>query len=106
MVWKIYHIQSGSLVRAGFESEEDAREWLDENSSAENSAFEVEEMDEDEWQEYLETKEKSGDDTADQDGHVIGRHPDTFDDDFEQGHDGDDHPDSEEDFLVPEEEGD
>ena len=58
MVWKIYHIQTGKVVRAGFETDDEAQEWLDERAQIESNHFEIEEMDEDEWIEYKEMVEK------------------------------------------------
>jgi hypothetical protein len=29
LLWKVYNIESGKIMKAGFESEEDAKEWLE-----------------------------------------------------------------------------
>lgn len=99
MVWKIYHIQSGELVKAGFSTEDDAQDWLERHSSSSDNAFEIEEMDEDEWIEYQELVEKHQQDGSDESA-AIGRHPDDFIEEQDQGHDGDDVPEEEPDHLT------
>jgi arsenate reductase-like glutaredoxin family protein len=54
MAWKIYNIESGITLRAGFDSEDDAKEWMENRSETyEIEDYEIEEMDDDEEEEML-----------------------------------------------------
>ena len=54
MLWKIYHLETGKILTAGFSDEENAKEWLEEREDYAQEEFIVEEMDSDEEQEWLE----------------------------------------------------
>ncbi len=53
-MWKIIYIDSSNSLKQGFESEEDAMEWLDRSRNISPEDFIIEEMSEDEEEEYLE----------------------------------------------------
>ncbi|MFW7379506.1 MAG: hypothetical protein ACOH5I_11905 [Oligoflexus sp.] len=57
MVWKVYNIQNGKTLRAGFETEDEAKEWLELKGDDLQDHYEVEEMDYDEEEEWLESQE-------------------------------------------------
>lgn len=56
-MWKISKISSGSLVKAGFESEDDARDFLESKDSLDEELYDCVEMNEEEEEEYLELVE-------------------------------------------------
>ena len=68
MLWKIYHLETGKILTAGFADEENAKEWLEEREDYAQEDFIVEEMDSDEEQEWLETHP---DGEADDDDEVV-----------------------------------
>ncbi|MBF0441376.1 MAG: hypothetical protein HQK54_05680 [Oligoflexales bacterium] len=51
-MWKVYNIQTDEIIKADFNSEASAREWLDSSSYASNEEVMVEEMDPDEEAEW------------------------------------------------------
>ena len=54
MLWKIYHLETGKILTAGFTEEENAKEWLEERQDFAQEDFIIEEMDSDEEEEWLE----------------------------------------------------
>jgi len=52
VAWKIYNIHSGKIVKAGFDDEEIAKDWLENRRDLEQVDFLVEEMDDEEEEEY------------------------------------------------------
>ncbi len=48
MVWKIYSVHSGKIVKAGFEEEENAKDWLEARHNLSAEDYLIEEMDADE----------------------------------------------------------
>ncbi|NRA63702.1 MAG: hypothetical protein HRU19_04420 [Pseudobacteriovorax sp.] len=67
MFWKVYHIDTGKIVRAGFETEDEAKDWLEARSEDLDDIYEVEEMDQDEidqWQEDNESEDDFDEDDA------------------------------------------
>jgi hypothetical protein len=50
MAWKIFNIETGALVRGGFEDEDSAKGWLEKKfgESADLDAYDINEMDDDE----------------------------------------------------------
>lgn len=61
MLWKVFNIQTGKILRAGFASEDEAKEWLELKSDALQDNYEVDDMDPDEveeWQEGLEADDE------------------------------------------------
>ena len=57
-MWKVYEIDSGNILKAGFEAEEEARDWLDEKADEIEGLYTVDEMDEDEEYEWQEAQDK------------------------------------------------
>ena len=57
-MWKVYEIDSGEILKAGFEDEEEARDWLDEKADEIEGPCTVDEMDEDEEYEWQEAQDK------------------------------------------------
>ena len=51
MLWKVYNIETGKILKAGFDSEDDAKDWLEER--ADKLADEI-----DEWKEANEDEEE------------------------------------------------
>ena len=62
LLWKVYNIETGKVLKAGFESEDDAKDWLEERSENLADEYVVEEMDTDELEEWQEEKEDEEDD--------------------------------------------
>lgn len=58
MVWKVFEIESGKIIKAGFANEDQASRWLLKKTSLAHGDFEVEEMDDDEWDEYQESSDE------------------------------------------------
>lgn len=56
LLWKVYNIQSGKTIKAGFESEDDAKDWLELKGEDFQDLYEAEEMDQDEVEEWLESQ--------------------------------------------------
>ena len=48
VLWKIYNIHSGKMLKAGFEDEDEAKEWLEARDHLPLEDYLVEEMDPDE----------------------------------------------------------
>ena len=59
MYWKVYHVDTGKIVKAGFENEEDAKDWLEAREEDLEDIYMVEEMDQDEAEEWEESQEKA-----------------------------------------------
>lgn len=92
MLWKVYNIQNGKTLRAGFESEEEAKEWLELKGDDLQDHYEVEEMDFDEEEEWREAQE-AGEDAIDEELEDLDEEealPLTFGEEY---YDGDDLPD-------------
>ena len=54
-MWKVYRISTGDRLKAGFENEDSARDWMQQRISLDESDHDIEEMDEEEEEEYLES---------------------------------------------------
>lgn len=67
-MWKIYSISSGKILNAGFASEDAALAWL-ERKSIDDDDYVVEEMEDDEQEEWLEALERED---AEDDSNVNG----------------------------------
>ncbi|SMF33855.1 hypothetical protein [Pseudobacteriovorax antillogorgiicola] len=67
MYWKVYHVDTGKIVKAGFESEDDAKDWLEAREDDFEDIYEIEEMDQDEEDEWLEAQEKEDYDDDEED---------------------------------------
>ena len=50
-MWKVYHIQSGRIVKAGFDSDDQAKEWLERRKDLAEDEHDIDEMDEEEEEE-------------------------------------------------------
>jgi len=61
-IWKVYNIQSGQSLKAGFSSEDDSKEWLEKHRAGREDNYLCEEMDDDEEQEWLEAQKNNEDD--------------------------------------------
>ena len=66
MIWKVYNIQSGKVVAAGFDNEDEASDWLEKKRSGSEDNYAVEEMDHDEEAAWLEAA-KDGEDKITED---------------------------------------
>jgi hypothetical protein len=87
-VWKIYNIETGKILKAGFESEDAAKEWFDERIGDRGDLFEIDEMDQDEvdeWNEKLESEELEAPD-KEEEYVVADEFPDDLDDDADDDH--------------------
>lgn len=99
MYWKVYHIQSGRILKAGFASEDEAKDWLEQKSGELQEDYEVEEMDPDEeedWRERMEDEEY-------EEGEITEDEPIGFGDDY---FDGTDLNDDEDELTSVEEDDD
>jgi hypothetical protein len=54
MAWKIFNIETGELVKGGFDDEDSAKAWLENRfgESADLDAYDINEMDDDEEADY------------------------------------------------------
>jgi hypothetical protein len=57
LLWKVYNIESGKILKAGFDNEDDAKDWLEERAEKLADEHVVEEMDTDEIEEWKEENE-------------------------------------------------
>jgi hypothetical protein len=76
-MWKVYKIANGKTVEAGLKNEAEAEEWIEVKKSGRDDLFAIEEMDDDEIEEWEKLKLEDGfalDDDEDDD-------EDVFDDD-------------------------
>lgn len=62
-VWKVYNIQTGRIVKAGFDSDEQAKDWLERRKDLADDEFDVDEMDEEEEEEFLESDDDDEEET-------------------------------------------
>lgn len=88
MLWKVFAVDTGKIVKAGFRSQDEAEEWLDLRSDHLNDDYEVEEMDSDEEDEWVDRLEENQDD---QEADIEGEDSDI---DYSSGYIGDDDDDS------------
>lgn len=58
MYWKVYNVDTGKILKAGFETEEEAKEWLEVREDDLEDIHMAEEMDQDEAVEWAEAQEK------------------------------------------------
>jgi hypothetical protein len=64
LLWKVYNIETGKIMKAGFESEDDAKDWLEERFEDLADEYAVEEMDQDEEDDWREANEDDEDAVA------------------------------------------
>lgn len=57
LLWKVYNIETGKILKAGFDNEEDAKDWLEVRAEKLADEHVVEEMDTDEIEEWKEEKD-------------------------------------------------
>lgn len=57
MLWKVFNIETGKIIKAGFKSEDDAKEWLELKNELLQEDYDVEDMDSDEEEEWLESQQ-------------------------------------------------
>lgn len=81
-MWKVYRIDDGRIVKAGFDSDDQAKDWLERRPDLAEDEYDVEEMDEEEIAEFTESED-------DEDEGVYSRHATKVgaddDDDFAGG---------------------
>lgn len=65
-LWKVYHVDTGKVLKAGFQDEDEAKDWLDSRRGLDAADYVVEEMDNDEEEEYI-AKNQNEDDEDDDD---------------------------------------
>lgn len=93
-MWKIFNIESGKILKAGFEDEDTAKEWLEARDVTAVEDFAIEEMDQDEEEEWRENGgEEDEEDVADDDEDAYD--PKEFGDDDIMGGDYDEDEDEE-----------
>lgn len=66
-MWKVYRIDDGRIVKAGFDSDEQAKDWLERRRDLAEDEYDVEEMDEEEIAEFTDSDD-------DEDEGVYSRH--------------------------------
>jgi len=57
-VWKVYKIDDGRIIKAGFESDDQAKDWLERRIELSDDEYDVEEMDEEEIAEFAELEDE------------------------------------------------
>ncbi len=60
-MWKVYNIQTGRIIKAGFDSDDQAKDWLERRKDLVDDEFDIDEMDEEEEEEYLENDDAEDD---------------------------------------------
>jgi hypothetical protein len=55
-VWKVYNIQTGRIIKAGFETDDQAKDWLERRKDLPDDEHDIDEMDEEEEEEFLESE--------------------------------------------------
>lgn len=58
LLWKVYNIETGKILKAGFDNEDDAKDWLEERAEKLADEHVVDEMDTDEIEEWKEENEE------------------------------------------------
>lgn len=66
MLWKVFAVDTGKIVKAGFRSQDEAEEWLEQKSDYLSDEYEVDEMDSDEEEDWLERVADSEDGDEDE----------------------------------------
>jgi len=59
MAWKVMHVAEGTVLKLGFDSEEAAQDWLDQNPDVQIEDYKTGEMDEDELAEWEDAQEEA-----------------------------------------------
>ena len=64
LLWKVYNIETGKIMKAGFESEDDAKDWLEERYEDLADEYAVEEMDQDEEDDWRDANDEDNDEVV------------------------------------------
>lgn len=80
LLWKVYNIETGKILKAGFDNEDDAKDWLEERAEKLADEHVVEEMDTDEIEEWKEENEEEEVEEKEEEA----EEDDDFDDDDEE----------------------
>ena len=94
MVWKVFIVRNDKILKAGFESEEEARDWLGGQNTDPADPVDVDEMDDEEfadWQE-LNGSDEGGEDEDAGDFSTSDALTNPYGDDYFDGADIDDSP--------------
>lgn len=109
MSWKVYNIHTGKIVKAGFEEEDAAKDWLELRRDLPTEDYLVEELDEEE-EDALEDEDDDSpfvpDDVVDEDVEDISKHGIAFVDDEDEDVDEDLDDDEDEEDEEDEDEDD
>lgn len=62
MLWKVFKIDTGKILKAGFRSEFEAKDWLELKGHDFQDLYEIDEMDPDEEEEWYEAHDSESDD--------------------------------------------
>ena len=57
-MWKVYKIDDGRIIKAGFETDDQAKDWLERRNELADDEYDVEEMDEEEIAEFAELEDE------------------------------------------------
>lgn len=100
MSWKVYNIHTGKIIKAGFDDEEAAKDWLELRRDLATEDYLVEELEEEE-EELLEEDDEDSDafvpeeDDDEDDGEDFERHGMSYGDEDEDYVDDDDEDEDE-----------
>ena len=85
MFYKVYNIQSGQTIKAGFKNEEEAKEWLELARPGKEDNYLVEEMDADEIEDWKlkASDEENLEEESEEDDLEVGRYTYKTEDDAE-----------------------
>lgn len=65
-MWKVYNIHTDKIIKAGFKNEDEAKEWVETRDFLSKDDYMVDEMDQDEEDEWLERVESDEEDEEDE----------------------------------------
>ena len=89
-MWKVYNVESGKILKGGFENEDLAKEWYDEKIGDRADLFLIDEMDQDEVDEW---NEKVANEEVEPPEEVVEEELVVEEDDFDDDYDSDDSDD-------------
>lgn len=87
MYWKVYHVDTGKIVKAGFTDEDEAKDWLEAREEDFQDVYMVEEMDQDEEDEWLEAQDKGNYDEEEEEEELEPKDSIGFGEDYYDGAD-------------------
>ncbi len=99
MLWKVYNIETGKILKAGFDNEDDAKDWLEERAEKLADEHVVEEMDADEIDEWNEAN-------AEEEEEEVAKEEEEEDDEYADDEEGEDSDETSLDELYEDEEDD